>query len=29
MFLSFHCFTTYIKVAFFRAASLRPVPLGE
>ena len=28
-FLSFHCFTTYVKVAFFRAASLRPVPPGE
>jgi hypothetical protein len=28
-FLSFHCFTTYIKVAFFRGASLRPVPPGE
>jgi hypothetical protein len=25
-FLSFHCFTTYVKVAFFRGASLRPVP---
>ena len=28
-FLSFHCFTKYIKVTFFRGASLRPVPLGE
>jgi hypothetical protein len=28
-FLSFHCFTHYIKVTFFRGASLRPVPLGE
>ena len=28
-FLSFHCFTNYIKVAFFRGASLRPVPPGE
>ena len=28
-FLSFHCFTTYVKVAFFRGASLRPVPPGE
>ena len=28
-FLSFHCFTKYVKVAFFRGASLRPVPLGE
>jgi hypothetical protein len=25
-FLSFHCFTKYIKVAFFRGTSLRPVP---
>ncbi len=25
-FLSFHCFTRYIKVAFFRGTSLRPVP---
>ena len=25
-FLSFHCFTKYIKVAFFRGASLRPLP---
>jgi hypothetical protein len=25
-FLNFHCFTKYIKVAFFRGASLRPVP---
>jgi hypothetical protein len=25
-FLSFHMFTKYIKVAFFRGASLRPVP---
>ena len=25
-FLSFHCFTKYIKVTFFRGASLRPVP---
>src|SRR5687768_8153683 len=25
-FLSFHCFTKYIKVAFFKGASLRPVP---
>lgn len=24
-FLSFHCFTNYIKVAFFRGTSLRPV----
>ena len=28
-FLSFHCFTTYVKVAFFRGAALRPVPPGE
>ncbi|TIX46082.1 MAG: DUF1801 domain-containing protein [Mesorhizobium sp.] len=28
-FLNFHCFTKYIKLAFFRGASLRPVPLGE
>jgi len=28
-FLSFHCFTNYIKVAFFRGASLRPLPPGE
>jgi hypothetical protein len=28
-FLSFHCFTKYIKVAFFRGSSLRPVPPGE
>ena len=27
-FLSLHCFTKYIKVAFFRGASLRPVPPG-
>lgn len=27
-FLSFHCFTKYIKVAFFRGASLKPVPPG-
>jgi hypothetical protein len=27
-FLSFHCFTKYIKIAFFRGASLRPVPPG-
>ena len=25
-FLSFHCFAKYIKVAFFRGASLRPAP---
>ena len=28
-FLNFHCFTNYIKVAFFRGASLDPVPPGE
>ena len=28
-FLSFHCYTNYIKVAFFRGASLRPRPPGE
>ena len=27
-FLSFHCFTNYVKVAFFRGASLKPVPPG-
>ena len=27
-FLSFHCFTKYIKVTFFNGASLRPVPPG-
>ncbi len=27
-FLNFHCFTSYVKVAFFRGASLRPVPPG-
>jgi hypothetical protein len=27
-FLSFHCLTKYIKVAFFRGTSLRPVPPG-
>ena len=25
-FLSFHCFTKYVKVAFFRGVSLKPVP---
>jgi hypothetical protein len=25
-FMSFHCFAKYIKVAFFRGASLRPMP---
>jgi hypothetical protein len=28
-FLSFHCFTNYVKVTFFRGTSLRPVPPGE
>jgi hypothetical protein len=28
-FLSFHCFARYVKVAFFRGTSLRPVPPGE
>ena len=28
-FLSFHCFAKYVKVAFFRGASLRPMPPGE
>jgi hypothetical protein len=28
-FLNFHCFTKYVKVAFFRGRSLRPVPPGE
>lgn len=28
-FLSFHCFTNYVKVAFFRGASLKPVPPGD
>jgi hypothetical protein len=27
-FLNFRCFTKYIKVAFFRGTSLRPVPPG-
>ena len=27
-FLSFHCFTKYVKVTFFRGASLRPLPPG-
>ena len=25
-FLNFHCFTKYVKVAFFRGTSLRPLP---
>jgi hypothetical protein len=28
-FLGIHCFTRYVKVAFFRGTSLRPVPPGE
>jgi hypothetical protein len=28
-FLNFHCFAKYVKVAFFRGTSLRPVPPGE
>ena len=28
-FLSFHCLTKYLKVAFFRGASLRPIPPVE
>jgi hypothetical protein len=28
-FLGIHVFTRYVKVAFFRGASLRPVPPGE
>ena len=28
-FLSFHCFAKYVKVAFFRGTSLRPLPAGE
>lgn len=27
-FLSFHCFTRYVKVTFFRGTSLKPVPPG-
>jgi hypothetical protein len=27
--LGFHCMTKYVKVAFFRGASLRPVPPGQ
>lgn len=29
MFIGFHTFRNYVKVAFFRATSLRPVPPGE
>jgi hypothetical protein len=28
-FLNFHCFTRYVKVAFFNGSSLRPLPTGE
>ena len=28
-FLNFHCFTKYVKVAFFRSTSLSPRPPGE
>jgi hypothetical protein len=28
-FLGFHCLTKYVKVAFFRGTSLRPVPPGQ
>ena len=28
-FLNVHCFTRYVKVAFFRGTSLRPVPPGK
>ena len=28
-FLSFHCFTRYVKLTFFRGSSLRPPPPGE
>ena len=28
-FLSFHCFTKYVKLTFFRGTSLRPPPPGE
>ena len=27
-FLSYHCFTNYIKITFFRGTSLQPVPPG-
>jgi hypothetical protein len=27
-FVSYHCFTRYVKVTFFRGASLRPLPPG-
>ena len=28
-FLNLHCFSKYVKVAFFRGTSLHPVPPGE
>ena len=28
-FLSFHCYTNYLKLGFFRGTSLRPPPPGE
>lgn len=28
-FMSFHCMTKYVKVAFFQGASLKPVPPGS
>jgi len=28
-FLSYHCFTNYVKVTFFRGTSLHPAPPGE
>jgi hypothetical protein len=28
-FLSFHCYTKFIKLAFFRGSSLKPIPPGE
>jgi hypothetical protein len=28
-FISFHCFTKYVKVTFLHGASLRPLPPGE
>ena len=28
-FLGFHCFERYVKVTFFRGASLEPVPRGQ
>ena len=28
-FLSYHCFTRYVKVTFFKGGSLRPLPPGK